>query len=175
MEIEVVSRKENMLTGRTEVVFKAVHLSEKTPKRAEIKEKLAELLGVSKSNVVIDNMKPEFGRPESRGYAKVYKNIEGIKEMEMDYILMRNNLLEKKEKKVEERKEAKKEEKEKVKSEEEKKERVKKKVEKEEKKIEEKGKKTEEKEKKVDEHEKETEKKKLKEEKSEKKEEAQKK
>lgn len=96
MEIEIVSRKENMVIGRTEVVFKAVHLNEKTPKRSEIKEKLAELLGVSKGNVVIDNMKPEFGRPESSGYAKVYKNIEDGKGLERDYILMRNNLLEKK-------------------------------------------------------------------------------
>jgi len=96
MEIEIVSRKENMVIGRTEVVFKAVHLNEKTPKRSEIKEKLVELLGVSKGNVIIDNMKPEFGRPESSGYAKVYKNIEDVKGLESDYILMRNNLLEKK-------------------------------------------------------------------------------
>ncbi|MBU2565924.1 MAG: hypothetical protein KJ655_06705, partial [Candidatus Thermoplasmatota archaeon] len=96
MEIEIVSRKENMLIGRTEVVFKAVHLNEKTPKRNEVKEKLAELLGVSKGNVIIDNMKPEFGRPESTGYAKVYKNIEDGKGLERDYMLKRNNLLEKK-------------------------------------------------------------------------------
>jgi len=153
MEIEIVSRKENMLIERTEVVFKAVHLNEKTPKRAEIKEKLAELLGVSKGNIVIDNMKPEFGRPESTGYAKVYKNMENIKELERDYVLIRNNLLEKKVEKPEK----------KVKEE------VKKKEEKE---TEKKGKKEEKIEKEVK---KTVEKKKSKEEKSEKKEEAKKK
>lgn len=121
MEIEIVSRKENMVIGRTEVVFKAVHLNEKTPKRSEVKEKLAECLGVSKGNVVVDNMKPEFGRPESTGYAKVYKNIEDGKGLESDYILIRNNLLEKKaeekkkpEEERKEKKEVKSEEKEKT-------------------------------------------------------------
>lgn len=104
MEIEIVSRKENMLIERTEIVFKTIHLNEKTPKRTEIKEKLAELLGVSKGNVVIDNMKAEFGRPESMGYAKVYKNMENGKGLERDYILRRNNLLEKKAEKPAEKK-----------------------------------------------------------------------
>lgn len=159
MEIEIVSRKENMLIGRTEVVFKVLHLNEKTPKRNEVKEKLVELLGVSKSNVIIDNMKSKFGRPESTGYAKVYKNIEDIKGLESDYILMRNNLLEKKakeKKKAEEEGKEEKTEKEGKKPEEEK--------------IEAKGKKEEKKEtEKTEKKEESVEKKKPKEEKSEKK------
>lgn len=166
MEIEIVSRKENMVIGRTEVVFKAVHLNEKTPKRNEIKEKLAELLGVSKGNVIIDNMKPEFGRPESSGYAKVYKNIEDGKGLESDYILMRNNLLEKKAKEKKKPEEEGKE-KEEVKPEQKKEEKTEKKGKKPE---EEKGKKEEGKEtEKTEKKEESGEKKKLKEEKSEKK------
>lgn len=107
MEIEVVSRKENMVIGRTEVAFKAVHSNERTPKRTEIKEKLAELLNVNKGNVVVDNMKSDFGRAESTGYVKIYKNVEDGKGLERDYILKRNNLFEKKEKKTEEKKEGK--------------------------------------------------------------------
>lgn len=109
MEVEIISRKENLLLERTEIRFRSKHPDEKTPKRSEIREKLAEIAGVSKVNVVIDDIKPNFGKTESIGYAKIYKKIDIAKGLERDYILKRNNLFEKKEEKKTE-KEAKKEE-----------------------------------------------------------------
>lgn len=93
MELEVVSKRENVLLDRTEIWFKVMHDKDKTPKRDVVREKLASQLNVKKSAVIIDHMKSEFGKHETLGYAKVYKSEEKAIAIEPDYILKRNNLV----------------------------------------------------------------------------------
>lgn len=96
MKIEIESKKPNALMDRTEVSFKADHRGEGSPKRAEVKAKLAEALAVSKDKVVIDHMETEFGKGVSVGYAKVYGSEESAKKFEKNYLQVRNGLAESK-------------------------------------------------------------------------------
>ena len=114
MEVEIISKRENPLIGRLEVDFKVSHPKEITPGRKEIRDEIASLLNVKKDTIVIDHMKPQFGKPETIGYAKVYKSKDDALQMETKPVLKRNALLEEKEKtekKEEKKKGEKKEEK----------------------------------------------------------------
>ncbi len=111
MEIEIISKKENPLVGRLEVNFKVSHPKEITPARKHIREEIASLLKIKKDRIVIDNMKPEFGKPETIGYAKVYKTKDDALQMETNAVLKRNALLEEEKEEKKEKAEEKKEEK----------------------------------------------------------------
>jgi small subunit ribosomal protein S24e len=95
MEVEIVSKKENILLDRTEVRFKAVHPKEGTPQREAVRDKLVGLLKASKERVIVDSMDSEFGKTETVGYAKVYKTKEAAMKYEREEILVRNKLKEK--------------------------------------------------------------------------------
>jgi len=97
MEIEVIEKKENLLLDRTEVKFKVIHAKEQTPKRDDVRAKLAELLGVGKDTLVVSYMKPKYGICEILGYAKVYKSKDAINNERLP-VLVRNKLKEKKKK-----------------------------------------------------------------------------
>ncbi|MCG7840556.1 MAG: hypothetical protein MIO87_01460 [Methanomassiliicoccales archaeon] len=94
MKIEIESKRPNVLMDRTEVSFKADHRGEGSPKRADVKVKLAEALAVSKEKVIIDHMEAEFGMGVSMGYAKVYGSVESAKKFEKNYLQVRNGLSE---------------------------------------------------------------------------------
>ncbi len=111
MEVEIISKKENPLVGRLEVNFKVSHPKEITPARKHIREEIASLLKIKKDRIVIDNMKPEFGKPETIGYAKVYKSKDDALQMETNAVLKRNALLEEEKEEKKEKAEEKKEEK----------------------------------------------------------------
>lgn len=95
MEIEIVSKKENMLLDRTEVEFKASHPKEGTPQREAVREKLAAMMKAPKERVIVDAMESEFGKMETVGYAKVYKTKESAMKYEREHVLVRNKLKEK--------------------------------------------------------------------------------
>ena len=107
MELEIISKKENPLLDRVEVNFKVTHLKENTPKRKDIRDVIAEELSVPKDRIVIDHMNTEFGKPETMGYAKVYKKKEAAQQIETKAVLKRNNLYEGKKDKDEKKEEAK--------------------------------------------------------------------
>ncbi len=95
MEVEIVDKKENQLLDRTEVTFKASHAKEGTPQREAVREKLASMLKATKERVIVDRMDSEFGKMETLGYAKVYKNKEAAMKYEREHVLVRNKLKEK--------------------------------------------------------------------------------
>jgi ribosomal protein S24E len=97
MEIEFVDKKEQPLLSRVDITFRITHPHEQTPKRSEVREELASQLNVKKSTVIIDHMNAEFGKSETKGFAKVYKSEKEAKEIERDYILVRNKLISAKE------------------------------------------------------------------------------
>ncbi len=105
MEIEIITKKENLLIGRVEVDFKISHPKEITPKRKDVRDEIAKLLEVQKDRIVVDRMNSEFGKPETLGYAKVYKSKGDALQIETKAVLKRNNLFEEKKEKVGEKKE----------------------------------------------------------------------
>src|SRR4030042_668320 len=104
MEIEIITKKENELLDRSEVMFKAVHPKEGTPQREAVREKIAAILKATKERVIVDAMDSEFGKTETIGYAKVYKTKDSAMKYEREPTLVRNKLKEKA--KVEKKKKA---------------------------------------------------------------------
>ncbi len=92
MEIEIQSKIDNVLLGRTEVRFVIFHEGEGTPKRELVRSELAEKLNAKKESIMVDAMHSSFGSRKTIGYAKIYKSIEDAKAREADPILKRNNL-----------------------------------------------------------------------------------
>ena len=103
MEIEIISKKENPLLDRLEVNFKVSHPKEITPKRKDVRDEIATLLKVQKDRIVIDHMNSEFGKPETVGYAKIYKSKKEALYTETEAVLKRNNLFEGKKERKEEK------------------------------------------------------------------------
>lgn len=93
METEVLSRRENPLFERIEIEFHTRHTSEPTPTRDALREEIAKIAKAKKDLVIIDRMDSDFGRPETSGYAKVYKSMDRILSVERKHILVRNGLL----------------------------------------------------------------------------------
>lgn len=93
METEVLSRRENPLFERIEIEFHTRHASEPTPTRDALREEIAKIAKAKKDLVIIDRMDSDFGRPETSGYAKVYKSMDRILSVERKHILVRNGLL----------------------------------------------------------------------------------
>jgi small subunit ribosomal protein S24e len=96
MELEVTKRRDNPLLMRREVRFNVTHTGAPTPKRAQVQAALAEALKAKRENIIIDRMRPEFGREVTTGYAKVYSSVEAAKRFERDSRLVRMGLQEKK-------------------------------------------------------------------------------
>ena len=105
MEIEIQSKTDNTLLGRTEVHFVILHEGEGSPKRDLVRNELAEKLNAKKETIMIDFMRSSFGARKTVGYAKIYKSIEDAKAGEADPILKRNGLGTKKKPKKETKKE----------------------------------------------------------------------
>ncbi len=99
MELEIQDKKENVLLKRMEVHFVIHHPNAQTPKRDNVREELSKLLKVPKDRVVVDNMKSSFGVHDTKGYAKVYPSKEEAVKIEREYLLKRNKLVEKQDKK----------------------------------------------------------------------------
>ncbi len=95
MEIEISKEKDNKLLKRREVLFRLEHKGEgeekgATPSREEARNALIKKLQCGSNVLVIDWMRPEFGKRETIGYAKVYESEDRLKEVEQGHILERN-------------------------------------------------------------------------------------
>ena len=92
MELETITSRENPLLMRTEIHYRIYHPNETTPKREMVREELARKMNITKDRVIVDHLKSEFGKSETLGYAKIYKNREEAQKIEREHILKRNFL-----------------------------------------------------------------------------------
>lgn len=99
MELEIQNKRENPLLNRTEVQFIVHHPNSPTPNRNNVREELSKSMKVPKDRVVVDHMNSHFGVHDTKGYAKIYKSKEEAMKIERDYLLKRNKLEAKQEKK----------------------------------------------------------------------------
>jgi len=95
LKLEIEGKKDNLLLERLEVNFRVDHEGGATPTREEVRDQLAKALKVEKSTIIVDEIRTEFGKQMSSGYAKVYKSVESAKKLERDHLLVRNALKEK--------------------------------------------------------------------------------
>ena len=92
MKVEIEGKKDNLLLERLEVNFRVDHEGGATPTREEVRDQLAKALKVEKSTIIVDEIRTEFGKQISSGYAKVYRSVESAKKLERDHLLVRNAL-----------------------------------------------------------------------------------
>ncbi len=92
MDIKIIEEKNNPLLNRREVVFKVDHESA-TPSRKSIVDRIAATMNSKEGLVVIDNLKTEFGKRETIGYAKIYETEERAKQVERPHITERNTFV----------------------------------------------------------------------------------
>lgn len=87
MEINVESRRENILLEREEIRCSVTYESA-TPTRKQIKEALKNNLGVS-GYIVIHEIQPFFGMKKATVYAKIYSSEAIARKIEEPYRLSR--------------------------------------------------------------------------------------
>ncbi|WXG45512.1 MAG: hypothetical protein WED05_02200 [Candidatus Atabeyarchaeum deiterrae] len=111
-QIEVISDQEDKLIERRRISFKVTHQKTATPKRVEIRKKLAETLRVEPEAVFLRPLQQKYGRNEANGTALIYKSAERAKLIEPEHLISRlKPKQEKKEEQQEQKKPEKKEEK----------------------------------------------------------------
>jgi small subunit ribosomal protein S24e len=92
LDIKIIEEKNNPLLNRREVVFKVEHESA-TPSRKSIVDRIAATMNSKEGLVIIDNLKTEFGKRETIGYAKIYETEERAKQVERPHITERNTFV----------------------------------------------------------------------------------
>ncbi len=75
MEIVIKEEKENPLLSRVEMVVDILH-NGATPRKIEVRDKIAALKNVDKLTVVVDRLVSKFGARESQAFVKIYKTRE---------------------------------------------------------------------------------------------------
>ncbi|MGQ9720844.1 MAG: 30S ribosomal protein S24e [Candidatus Jordarchaeum sp.] len=90
MEVSIISRKENPLLEREELIFLINHESQGTPSREEIRNKLAAILDVDTDKLFIKKIESEYGSTRSKGVARIYKSKERALLVEPHHIVKRN-------------------------------------------------------------------------------------
>ena len=93
MDIRINKDKKNLLLNRRELDF-IVRYEGSTPSRNDVKNKLAAMLNAPLELLVVQRIKTEYGMQEAKGYAKLYEDAARMKEVELEYVLKRNAILE---------------------------------------------------------------------------------
>ena len=83
MKVEIEEKIKNQSLHRTEIKFR-VENAEKTPSRADIREKLTAMLGAKPECLIVDSMRHEFGTMQVSGKAKLYENPEFALRLELE-------------------------------------------------------------------------------------------
>jgi ribosomal protein S24E len=88
MEIELTSTRDNPLLDRREISFQ-VHVAA-TPKRVEVRNKLATMLNTDLDRVWVRNMETKSGTHRTVGLAHVYNETADPLKLEPKHIIRRN-------------------------------------------------------------------------------------
>ncbi|MEM4272486.1 MAG: hypothetical protein QXH30_02760 [Candidatus Bilamarchaeaceae archaeon] len=103
MDIDIKSKKENALLGRSEVDA-VVSFDGPTPSLQQMRDLVVQKLGCMPELLVLKNCASRFGAKEVRVRANIYKSTEQMKRAEQNYVLARNKLAERKPRKAKEKK-----------------------------------------------------------------------
>src|SRR3989344_7560892 len=88
MDLEIISKEKQLLFSRQEIKF-AVSES-KTPRKEDVRKKIAALFNAKEDAVVIEKITNRFGDKRFEGIEKIYDSKEKMDEIEPEYIISRN-------------------------------------------------------------------------------------
>ncbi|MHA1212859.1 MAG: 30S ribosomal protein S24e [Candidatus Heimdallarchaeota archaeon] len=89
MKIKILEKKNNKLLDRMEVSFQ-VDSEAETPRRLDVKAKLAALINHDDNLLIIKGIHQIRGMKKSKGIAHEYSSIEDLKRVEREYLINRN-------------------------------------------------------------------------------------
>ena len=110
MELEIEEKNDNPLLQRQEIQIVIKHENKSTPKRNDVIQSLSKELKAKKDLIIIDHLKNKYGKTETRGYAKIYSNIDALNRIETKPSIARQKTSEKKPQKAKKTKKEKKDE-----------------------------------------------------------------
>ncbi len=90
MEIEILQERENKALSRKEIDFRVNHTGATTPSRAEVRAKISAMYDADLEVVVVRHLSTKFGIGVTHGSARIYKSPEGMKRVELEYIVRRH-------------------------------------------------------------------------------------
>ena len=90
MKIKIVEKNQNKLLDRLEVNFE-IEYPQETPKRLDVKAKLAALINYDEKLVIIKGIHQETGKKRSKGVAHAYTTEENLNRVEPAYLIKRNS------------------------------------------------------------------------------------
>ncbi|MGC9778751.1 MAG: 30S ribosomal protein S24e [Candidatus Heimdallarchaeota archaeon] len=90
MKIKILEKNTNKLLDRLEVIF-ILESDAETPKRLEVKSKIAALINYDENLVIIKGIHQETGIKRSKGIAHAYKSVENLKYIEPEFLIKRNS------------------------------------------------------------------------------------
>jgi len=93
MEVRIVDRKENRLLDREELYVIIDHKGEATPKREDLRKKIAAMVGKSEDLVIVYKILSMYGVQKSKAIVHVYNNKDTILKVEPRHILKRNKIV----------------------------------------------------------------------------------
>lgn len=89
MKIKINEKNSNKLLDRLEVEFE-IEIDGATPKRIEVKDKLAAMINYDSSLVIITKINQQSGIHLCKGYAHAYKSQEVLQRVEPSHLIKRN-------------------------------------------------------------------------------------
>ncbi|MHA2363340.1 MAG: 30S ribosomal protein S24e [Candidatus Hodarchaeales archaeon] len=93
MEIEITSERGNALLHRKEYTAVISHIAEATPSRLKTRDTLSALVNAEKDRTIVINIRSDFGGGRSKVEFRVYDTPEQLKQIELPYLLKRNDLI----------------------------------------------------------------------------------
>jgi len=91
MKITILSKKEDLFFGRTNVEFEVWHETLPTPKRDDVRAALAKEFDKDIKNIILISFKTAYGSNKSKGTVHVYEKEESIAKAEPKYVIKRNS------------------------------------------------------------------------------------
>ncbi len=93
MKLRILSRKQNPLLKRDEVIFEVDHSEEgETSPRSEIRRELADVLKTKLELIFVEKAETKTGTMIANGEANVYKTADQAHLIEREHIIQRNQL-----------------------------------------------------------------------------------
>jgi len=89
MKIKIVKKEKNLLLDRLEVEFE-IDAPAETPKRLEVRSKLAALVNHDENLMIIKAINQKTGVKISVGTAHAYNDLETLKKVEPEHLIKRN-------------------------------------------------------------------------------------
>jgi len=89
----MVDKRENKLLDREELYVIIDHKGEATPKREELRKRIAAMIGKSEDLVVVYKIISMYGAQKSKALVHVYNSKDALLKIEPKHILKRNNLI----------------------------------------------------------------------------------